>query len=131
MKIEQKKYSKAIRWQTLNNNSFKAASCNLLPAFGSSSIFKDAVIYNNIRKSYPKAGIISNSTSGENYEVIRAMYAANTANTGSYFYGEKSPSFDFLKCELHNQRMSIITLSENESMYAAVNTLINAAAIEK
>jgi len=48
----------------------------------------------------------------EEVEVIRAIYGSKTAITGFYSYGEISPSFNFRKCELHNQTMTITTLSE-------------------
>ena len=49
----------------------------------------------------------------EEVEVVRAIYGSKTAITGFYSYGEISPSFNFLKCELHNQTMTITTLSED------------------
>ncbi|MEP6952397.1 MAG: ATP-binding protein [Ginsengibacter sp.] len=69
MKIQQKKNSKSKGWETLNNHSFDAASCNFVLAFGSSSIFEDASIYQNIQNNYPNADIIMNSTSGDIYDV--------------------------------------------------------------
>lgn len=48
----------------------------------------------------------------EEVEVVRAIYGNKTAIAGFYSYGEISPSFNFLKCELHNQTMTITTLSE-------------------
>src|SRR6185295_6873552 len=68
MKIEQKKFTTALGWETLKENSFDEASCNLVLAFGSSSILEDAAVYKNIRKNYPNADIIINSTSGEIYD---------------------------------------------------------------
>jgi hypothetical protein len=48
----------------------------------------------------------------EEVEVIRATYGKKTAITGFYSYGEISPSFNFMECELHNQTMTITTLTE-------------------
>ena len=48
----------------------------------------------------------------EEVEVVRAVYGDDTAITGFYSYGEISPSFNFMQCELHNQTMTITTLSE-------------------
>ncbi len=48
----------------------------------------------------------------EEVEVIRALYGDTTAITGFYSYGEISPSFNFMKCELHNQTMTITTMTE-------------------
>lgn len=48
----------------------------------------------------------------EEVEVIRAIYGNDTAITGFYSYGEISPSFNFMKCELHNQTMTITTFTE-------------------
>lgn len=48
----------------------------------------------------------------EEVEVIRALFGDTTAITGFYSYGEISPSFNFMKCELHNQTMTITTMTE-------------------
>ena len=48
----------------------------------------------------------------EEIEVVKAIYGTNTAITGFYSYGEISPSFNFNKCELHNQTMTITTFTE-------------------
>jgi hypothetical protein len=68
MKIQQKKFSKENGWETLKDSSFDASSCQFVMAFGSSVIFEDPSIYENIRHCYPKADIIMNSTSGEIYD---------------------------------------------------------------
>lgn len=49
----------------------------------------------------------------EEIEVVRAIYGNRTAISGFYSYGEISPSLNFLKCELHNQTMTITTFTEN------------------
>lgn len=49
----------------------------------------------------------------EEVEIIRAIYGDKTAITGFYSYGEISPSLNFRKCELHNQTMTITTLTEH------------------
>jgi hypothetical protein len=49
----------------------------------------------------------------EEVEIVRTVFKDKTAITGFYSYGEISPSFNFLKCELHNQTMTITTLTEN------------------
>jgi hypothetical protein len=48
----------------------------------------------------------------EEVEVVKAVYGNKTAIAGFYSYGEISPSFNFLKCELHNQTMTITTIME-------------------
>jgi len=48
----------------------------------------------------------------EEVEVVRAAYGPGTAITGFYSYGEISPAAGFMKCELHNQTMTITTLTE-------------------
>jgi hypothetical protein len=48
----------------------------------------------------------------EEVEVIRAIYGPSAAIAGFYSYGEISPSVNFLKCDLHNQTMTITTFSE-------------------
>jgi hypothetical protein len=58
--------------------------------------------------------LVLNQRIEEEVEVVRAIYGDDTAMTGFYSYGELSPSFKTGKCELHNQTMTITTLSENE-----------------
>ena len=48
----------------------------------------------------------------EEIEAVREVYGANTILTGFYSYGEISPFTPDAKCELHNQTMTITTLSE-------------------
>jgi hypothetical protein len=54
--------------------------------------------------------LVLNQRIGEEVEAIRAIYGSKTAITGFYSYGEISPSLS--KCELHNQTMTITTISE-------------------
>jgi|ERR1041385_3408550 hypothetical protein len=68
MKVEQKKFTKSNSWETLRNDNVYSASCNLVLAFGSTEILSDASFYETLRKSYPKADILMNSTSGEIYD---------------------------------------------------------------
>lgn len=49
----------------------------------------------------------------EEVEIVRAVYGQGTAIAGFYSYGEISPTFNFMKCDLHNQTMTITTISEN------------------
>ncbi len=56
--------------------------------------------------------LVLNQRIEEEVEVIRAVYGNTTAIAGFYSYGEISPSFNFSKCELHNQTMTITTLTE-------------------
>ena len=48
----------------------------------------------------------------EEVEMIRAIYGEQTAITGFYSYGEIAPSLYSMKCELHNQTMTITTITE-------------------
>lgn len=48
----------------------------------------------------------------EEIEVIRDQFGDNTIITGFYSYGEIAPFNNLSKCELHNQTMTITTLSE-------------------
>jgi hypothetical protein len=56
--------------------------------------------------------LVLNQRVEEEVEVVRAMYGDETAIAGFYSYGEISPSFNYQKCELHNQTMTITTLTE-------------------
>jgi len=56
--------------------------------------------------------LVLNQRIEEEIEEVRTMYGDGTAITGFYSYGEISPSFKLSKCELHNQTMTITTLSE-------------------
>jgi hypothetical protein len=48
----------------------------------------------------------------EEVEIVRAVYGSDTAIAGFYSYGEISPSGQFMNCDLHNQTMTITTLTE-------------------
>jgi hypothetical protein len=48
----------------------------------------------------------------EEVEVVKATYGNDTAITGFYSYGEISPSLNSVTCDLHNQTMTITTLTE-------------------
>jgi hypothetical protein len=69
MKIEQRKFSTLNGWQTLRNDHFKASESDLIIVFGSKSLLKEKSLYNNIRKDYPVAQLILNTTSGEIVDV--------------------------------------------------------------
>lgn len=58
--------------------------------------------------------LVLNQRIEEEVEVVKAIYGETTAITGFYSYGEISPSVNFIKCELHNQTMTITTFSEHE-----------------
>jgi hypothetical protein len=51
----------------------------------------------------------------EEVESARNILGNSTKITGFYSYGEISPFNNSVKCELHNQSMTIITLSEQKS----------------
>lgn len=59
--------------------------------------------------------LVLNQRIEEEVEVIRSVYGNDTALAGFYSYGEISPGFNFMKCELHNQTMTITTLTERKS----------------
>ncbi|HVZ40659.1 MAG TPA: FIST N-terminal domain-containing protein [Candidatus Kapabacteria bacterium] len=48
----------------------------------------------------------------EEVEAIRTIMGEDTAITGFYSYGEISPTVEAGRCELHNQTMTVTTLSE-------------------
>jgi hypothetical protein len=48
----------------------------------------------------------------EEIEAIRNVYNDDTALAGFYSYGEISPSGEIIKCQLHNQTMTITSLTE-------------------
>jgi len=49
----------------------------------------------------------------EEVEAVRDILGNNTSITGFYSYGEISPLFSTVKCELHNQTMTITTFTES------------------
>ena len=49
----------------------------------------------------------------EEVEVVRDIFGKNTIMTGFYSYGEISPFKPGVKCDLHNQTMTITTISES------------------
>jgi hypothetical protein len=57
--------------------------------------------------------LVLNQRVEEEVEVIRNMYGTKTAIAGFYSYGEIAPFFNYQKCELHNQTMTITTFTEN------------------
>src|SRR6185436_12757630 len=65
MNIEQKKWTKTNGWETLRNDNLDYLNCNLVIAFGSREILSDNFLYENIKKTYPNANVLMNSTSGE------------------------------------------------------------------
>ncbi len=56
--------------------------------------------------------MIFGSRIDEELEAARDVFGTNTVITGFYSYGEIAPFSTFQKCELHNQTMTITTLSE-------------------
>ena len=48
----------------------------------------------------------------EELEGVRAVFGTGPVITGFYSYGELAPSGQEHKCQLHNQTMTITTLSE-------------------
>lgn len=56
--------------------------------------------------------LVLNQRIEEEVEEIRAVFGNDTALAGFYSYGEISPGFNFTKCELHNQTMTVTTLTE-------------------
>ncbi len=65
MKIQQKKYSAKNGWEIIRNSDLNTAACNLVIVFGSTELLADQFIYNSIKKDYPNAVILLNSTAGE------------------------------------------------------------------
>jgi len=56
--------------------------------------------------------LVLNQRVEEEVEAIRDMFGNKTAITGFYSYGEISPTKEYMTCELHNQTMTITTMSE-------------------
>lgn len=56
--------------------------------------------------------LVLNQRVEEEVEAIRDMFGNRTAITGFYSYGEISPTKGYMTCELHNQTMTITTMSE-------------------
>lgn len=57
--------------------------------------------------------LVLNQRIEEEVEVIQNVYGAQTALTGFYSYGEISPSYTSPGPELHNQTMTITTITEH------------------
>ena len=74
----------------------------------------DKIIYPELAILISGAGrkLVLDQRVEEEVEAVRETYGSKTALTGFYAYGEIAPSFNFLKCELHNQTMTITTLTE-------------------
>src|SRR5436305_1461472 len=105
MKIEQKKYSKDKGWENLRKDSgFTLDACNLVIVFGSTEILGDAAIYDFIRRSYAKATIVMNSTSGE---IVDTFVNDNTISLTAI-------SFEKTKC-----RTAITHINESNNSFEA------------
>lgn len=58
--------------------------------------------------------LILNQRTDEEVEAVAESLGGNPAITGFYSYGEIAPFFGEVKCELHNQTMTITTISEKK-----------------
>ncbi len=103
MKIEQKKFSASQGWETLRSDHFKSLDCDLVIVFGSKDLLKDSSVYHSIRKDYPVANIIMNTTSGEIMDVqvnddtislTAIKFDKTKLKTGSVNIASHSNSFD-------------------------------------
>jgi len=56
--------------------------------------------------------LVFGSRIDEEFEAVRQSLGNESVITGFYSYGEISPFKDFLKCQLHNQTMTITTFGE-------------------
>jgi hypothetical protein len=56
--------------------------------------------------------IILGSRVDEELEAVREVLGNEVTLAGFYSHGEISPNARFMKCDLHNQTMTITTLSE-------------------
>jgi hypothetical protein len=65
MHIQQKKFSSAAGWQTLRDDGADQSSYNLVIVFGSTSLLSEGELYEQIRRDYPCATVLFNSTAGE------------------------------------------------------------------
>ena len=65
MKIQQKKFTNAEDWEIIKGSKFNPEAANLLTVFGSSDLVSQKDLYKNLRKEYPNAEILINSTAGE------------------------------------------------------------------
>ncbi len=56
--------------------------------------------------------LVFNNRVDEELDAVRHSMGPNTLISGFYSYGEIAPYSDFMKCQLHNQTMTITTLHE-------------------
>lgn len=56
--------------------------------------------------------IVFGSLIDDEYDALRNSLGSQTALAGFFSYGEISPNSEFIKCELHNQTMTIVAFSE-------------------
>jgi hypothetical protein len=69
MKIEQRSWSQANGWTQIRNCDFNTDKCNLVIAFGSRELLSNSSKFDEIKKRYPNANILINTTSGEIIDV--------------------------------------------------------------
>ncbi len=65
MRIQQKKFTAGKGWQVLRDDGLNPSRCNLVIVFGSTGLLQQPALYEQIRKEYPEANLLLNSTAGE------------------------------------------------------------------
>lgn len=65
MNVEQKSFSVSEGWKNISTNNFNTDLANLVLVFGSTTLLKDRKIFETVRKNYPNADLLMNSTAGE------------------------------------------------------------------
>jgi len=110
MKIEQKKYSSSKGWEITRNDDFNSTDADLVIAFGSTDLLRDHSIYDAIRKQYPKANILMNSTSGEIIDV---------------YVNDETISLTALKFEKTKIQTHMTLISDAENSFQAGQNLAN------
>jgi len=65
MNVEQKSFSVAEGWKSISNAEFNNELANLVLVFGSTALLKDQTLFHTVRKNYPNADLLMNSTAGE------------------------------------------------------------------
>jgi len=64
MKIEQMQFSKKNQWELIRSEE-PVSNANLILVFGERMLLEKPEWFNSLREKYPKASIVTTSTSGE------------------------------------------------------------------
>ncbi|BAL25543.1 FIST N-terminal domain-containing protein [Azoarcus sp. KH32C] len=137
MEIHQLRWTSNDGWETSPTSS---GAADLVFAFADAAYFRESACYADLRRMFPVAHIVGCSSSGninnieisdgdivvtavdrrlvlgqvteEELDIVPERLGPIATITGFYSYGELAPLNKVVRCQLHNQSMTLTTLSE-------------------